>query len=352
MSTTTSNLGLFKYDTTNPTDLASAFNIKTALNNNWDKIDEAISNSGGARNIGEIVTSTVPLTDAGLHLLDGALINGSGIYSEFVQYIASIYEADANYFCTEAQWQQSITDYGVCGKFVYNSTNNTVRLPKYNSKIYTGDGTAPVVGNGITLGMTDGTNNGGLQTNSSGTTGICLNIYGKNIGTAGGATYNNGVSFGVTTDTTKSGLIAQLSDITTSVDGYYYIVVATLTKTAIQVDIDTIATNLNSKVDKSDLQEVQCVVETYQNGTSWYRVYSDGWCEQGGFGGEGWTYFLKPFLNTNYTIITCAQGPNADAVYGTNIRNDRRFTDRFYPYYAGATITGAWYACGYIAVGE
>lgn len=37
MSTTTANLGLFKYNTT--TDANEAFNINTALNNNWDKID-------------------------------------------------------------------------------------------------------------------------------------------------------------------------------------------------------------------------------------------------------------------------------------------------------------------------
>lgn len=47
MSTTTSNLGLFKYDTTNPTDLASAFNINQALNNNWDIIDNAITHVDG-----------------------------------------------------------------------------------------------------------------------------------------------------------------------------------------------------------------------------------------------------------------------------------------------------------------
>lgn len=39
MSTTTANLGLFKYDTSSSTDLASAFNINTALNNNWDALD-------------------------------------------------------------------------------------------------------------------------------------------------------------------------------------------------------------------------------------------------------------------------------------------------------------------------
>ena len=39
MSTTTSNLGLFKYDTT--TDGQLAFNINTALNNNWDILDKS-----------------------------------------------------------------------------------------------------------------------------------------------------------------------------------------------------------------------------------------------------------------------------------------------------------------------
>ena len=38
MSTTTSNYGLFKYDTT--VDAQAAFNINNALNNNWDLLDQ------------------------------------------------------------------------------------------------------------------------------------------------------------------------------------------------------------------------------------------------------------------------------------------------------------------------
>jgi hypothetical protein len=51
---------------------------------------------------------------------------------EFIDYIADIYTDNptANYFTDETTWQQSITTYGVCGKFVYDSVNNTVRLPK------------------------------------------------------------------------------------------------------------------------------------------------------------------------------------------------------------------------------
>lgn len=45
MSTTTTNLGLFKYNTT--TDANVAFSITNALNNNWDKIDTAIANISG-----------------------------------------------------------------------------------------------------------------------------------------------------------------------------------------------------------------------------------------------------------------------------------------------------------------
>ena len=84
------------------------------------------------RNIGEMVASTIPLSDATLHLLDGALISGSGSYGAFVSYMADLYENNpsASCFTTEETWQQSVVNNGVCGKFVYDSENNTVRLPK------------------------------------------------------------------------------------------------------------------------------------------------------------------------------------------------------------------------------
>lgn len=42
MSTTTANLGLFKYDTS--TDANIAFSIDNALNNNWNILDETVNN--------------------------------------------------------------------------------------------------------------------------------------------------------------------------------------------------------------------------------------------------------------------------------------------------------------------
>lgn len=46
------------------------------------------------------------------------------------------------------------------------------------------------------------------------------------------------------------------------------------------------------------------VVENYVNGASWYRIYSDGWIEQGGaqfIGLPSTITLLKPYTNTNYT---------------------------------------------------
>lgn len=61
--------------------------------------------------------------------------------------------------------------------------------------------------------------------------------------------------------------------------------------------------NASDAVRKSDLQRVECVVETYRNGNSWYRLWSDGWIEQGGYlSAAGTITFLKEFKYANYTV--------------------------------------------------
>ena len=224
-------------------------------------------------------------------------------------------------FIDEPMWQNTVNTYGVCGKFVYDSVNNTVRLPKYNSKIYTGGGTAPVVGNGMTLGLTNGTYNVGLRGGS--TTGVTLLngstlIYGSPIGSATNESQSlNGTTVGITTDPTKSGIIADLANITTSLDGYYYIVIATSTKTDIQVDIDEIATDLNGKAD-TDLNNVNNQAKvlmsgmgmpssTYNNltlgasGTT-YTAPSNGWfwLEKISNGNSQYVDFIVNDNNNNY----------------------------------------------------
>ena len=78
---------------------------------------------------------------------------------------------------------------------------------------------AAVKGTGMALGLTDGTDNFAL----SGVSGIGLTqnvmsgsggAYGQNVGTARSGTYGSNKAFGVTTDPTKSGVIADLSNAT------------------------------------------------------------------------------------------------------------------------------------------
>ena len=305
MSEFTPNLHLFKY---NPdTDGKEVFSLTQALNNNWDVLDERC---GSQRNIGEIVASTIPLTDAGLHLLDGSLIQGDGIYSAFVTYIAGL-DLTANYFCTEQEWQQSITDYGVCGKFVYDSTNNTVRLPKVTGFI---EGTTDVtaLGNLVEAGLPNITGSVNNTNYGNAAVGYYNSREGALAPKGSGTSYaspnavtSDNATSGITLDASLSSSIYGNSDTVQpqTIKAFYYIVIATSTKTDIEVDIDQVATDLNGKVNTSDLAEVQCVIETYNNGDSGYRIWSDGWCDQWGtiatgtsLGASNYTLtFLKPF---------------------------------------------------------
>lgn len=94
-------------------------------------------------------------------------------------------------------------------------------------------------------------------------------------------------------------------------------------------------------------KQIVCVTK-WTSGTSWYRVYSDGWIEQGGKASmpstEGSITLHKAFSNTNY----CVYGTSAGSTNTLNIEFKAKTTTMFYTDYAG-TATGNyyWYACGY-----
>lgn len=213
----------------------------------WAK---ATLNAG--KNIGEIVTSVIPLSDSGLHLLDGTVLSGSGVYADFVNYIASIYDASLSYFTTEADWQNSVSKYGSCGKFVYDSVNNTVRLPKIVGFIEGSSGVS-ALGNltqaglpnitGVAHGISRGDN---LQEPST----SALYWEALNYST-GWSTRSGAFSRDVVLNASRSNSIYGNSSTVQpqAIKVLYYIVVATSTKTDIQVDIDDIATDLNGKAD-------------------------------------------------------------------------------------------------------
>ena len=87
------------------------------------------------RNVGELVFSAIPLEDGNLRLLDGSLLEYTMTYSRFITYIAGLRASLPNLFCTQAEFDQSLATYGVCGKFVYDTVTKSLRLPKISGFI-------------------------------------------------------------------------------------------------------------------------------------------------------------------------------------------------------------------------
>ena len=94
------------------------------------------------------------------------------------------------------------------------------------------------------------------------------------------------------------------------------------------------------------------VVESYRNGTEWYRVWSDGWLEQGGSdltsSDNGTKNFLLPFADTNYTALISINSRAFNgfcAIYKASVS---------YFTYRAVDLNGSqnsnckagWYACG------
>ena len=97
------------------------------------------------------------------------------------------------------------------------------------------------------------------------------------------------------------------------------------------------------------------IVETDSNGTSWYRVYSDGWCEQGGVAtvtaANTWKKIslLKAYKDTNYSVIATNAG-SAATIYGVKVGSSfKNETDGFYLSLGSGSTTAWWRASGYIS---
>ena len=181
----------------------------------------------------------------------------------------------ANYFTDETTWQQSITDYGSCGKFVYDSTLNTVRLPKV-SDILQGTTDIKALGDLVVSGLPQ-------HTHTRGSMNITGRITSRGQGQGGqGAIYESGSgssryrledgsaqywSFDASRSWTGNTSNANYTSTTATtskvqpqtIKCFVYIVIATSAKTDIQVNIDNIATDLNGKADRDGSNMVNSV---------------------------------------------------------------------------------------------
>lgn len=160
-----------------------------------------------------------------------------------------------------------------------------------------------VAGNGLALGLTNGTVNAGLGATSSTYDRLYAreNNFGANVSTSisTSSTVLTG-TIGITTDATKSGIEAEQST------AQLYFKVANAVQNLELLDAGKVMEAVADKISRQDCKAY--ITETYVNGTSWYRVYSDGWCEQGGVvnsnSDSAYTVtLLKPYINTNYEVF-------------------------------------------------
>ena len=92
------------------------------------------------------------------------------------------------------------------------------------------------------------------------------------------------------------------------------------------------------------------VVETYKNGFSWYRVWSDGWIEQGGHLAVNVAatnvQLLKQYKDATYTTVGCQANTNDAGFHTINVAALSTTHIQIRQTAVGTPLVN-WYACGY-----
>lgn len=272
--------------------------------------------------------------------------NSGTIYNKAYELILKIYNGTETIegISVKAKGDSSITDYD----FVIDTTNTKFRLP-IKSRLASGKA---VVGNGVALGITDTINNFGLAGASNSPDRVYGNtgFYGKNTGSkpSAGTMLANDNALGVTTDGSKSGI--ETDD--TGIYLYYYV-----GDTLQNLDLINIA-RIQEQITDINAQSRGYLVESYTDGTSGYRLYSDGFCEQRGYSNVDSNTlrtitFLKPYKDTNY-VVTLGSSNINDNNQNSRIAKVASITTKnmvvtgIFNNALGADFHFYWRTCGYV----
>lgn len=310
-----------------------------------------------SRGLGEMVFSLLPITDAGLHLLDGSLLSVGGIYNSFITHVASLQTAYPGLFTTETAWQASVSAHGVCGKFVYTE-GTSLRLPKITGFV---EGTldSGALGDLVEAGLpniTGESNIGGNAPKTVSSSGALKQVR-YQLNAVVNATSSDISDLAQTTlDASLSNSIYGKSTTVQpqAVKGYFYMVVATATKTDIQINIDNITTDLNSKAgtDLTNLSPAgktkvanlampsnNIVDLTYNGHGSAYTAPADGYVTVIGFGASTPLGINVTRSSDNVIVVknTCVGFVDSGSAMGCSVPVSKG--QRFTVFYYGGTIT-------------
>ena len=279
--------------------------------------------------------------------------NAKAVHTDYYDWLLKIYNGTETVEGVSVKLStEEYTDYD----FVLNTAEETFRLPLLdgsenivdynNGQTIATDFIAPC--NGLIIAF-----NKSLSGSSA--TAARLYVNGVNVGVASGGT--------TIQDATSMYALVKQGDVVTFTNmnivsffkstgnGSLYFYVGETVQNANLINAGRIEEKLSDCITRNDCKAY--IVETYINGTSWYRIWSDKWCEQGGYLGSGSSVvtFLKPFKDTNYSAMISGADTNYNIVYITTDRTTTSMT-AVAKQANGSTFTNSnkfWEVKGYIA---
>lgn len=289
---------------------------------------------------------------------NGAFHSGT-IYKSFYEWLLKILNGTENVDGVSVKASTEVYgDYD----YVVNTTDTTFRLPIY-------DGSETIISNkysSLELGESNKSYtapaNGVVavaQTNNA--EGYC-NVYAGNrgvmnyVGGSSSANKTTKVNFSVKRDESfKYGYSGRNADATSNSFKFYYAqgngsLYFYVGETIQDANVIAAGEVLN---DVATLKGYDYVVESYDDGANWYRIYKSGWIEQGGAVSKVATSntvtYLKPFKNYPYVSLTrysTYSGAISTASYWINGFTARSSTTFTFGADPGNSSFILWYACG------
>ena len=219
-------------------------------------------------------------------------------------------------------FNSSVSTNGYCEFFALDTSAQKFKVPKLLDK-YVMDlaDNIPVVGNGLTLGFSDGNNNlGAVFWNSTAHNGniATTSMYGANVGDVWSevSTPVTNKAMGITTDPTKSGMIADTSNLGKTVTLKAYVVLYSSAAGASEVQAAEFIQGLSGKAN-TDLSNVSSnidyVVEQGEiNNITWEKWKSGKLIQRGSIitSQNATITFPKPYANTDYAAFMTPRRSN------------------------------------------
>lgn len=307
---------------------------------------------------------------------DSIICNGAtysrALYKDFFDYITT-----QGWVKTEAEWQKIATrDHGFCPFYSSGDGSTNFRTPKFapyqQIALASGSvgkyhqaglpnitGSVSVSGGEDDLSRTSGTlvSSGALTASSHATTtwagyeNVSGRYWSKLSISASNSDKTYGRSSTVQPESHEWVVCVVAYGIATNV-GSVDIQNVMSAVNAVQASLTQIKSDITQiKLDITQIPQPRTyVTKTWSSGTEWYRVWSDGFIEQGGHGTGSTCTFSKPFSNTNYTFnVNPSSGysNHPDWVAAYEKRPSRTTTGTEILWYAGGDQGWDWRASGY-----